>query len=40
MHRVENATAATIQKIEALAEETVALAMKKRKVAGHGGRHF
>ena len=40
MHRVENATAATIQKIEALAEEAVAVAMKKRKVVGHGETYF
>ena len=36
MRRVETATAAAIQKIEALAEEAVAIAMKKRKVVGHG----
>ena len=40
MRRVETATAAAIQKIEALAEETVAIAMKKRKVADHGVSHF
>ena len=40
MHRVEKATAATVQKIEALAEEAVAMAMKKRKVVGHGESYF
>ena len=40
MRRVENATAATIQKIEALAEEAVAIAMQKRKVVGHGENHL
>ena len=40
MRRVEDATAAAIQKIEALAEEAVAIAMKKRKVVGHGETHF
>ena len=34
MHRVENATAATIQKMEALAEEAVAMAMKRCRVVG------
>ncbi len=34
MHRVESATAATIQKIEALAEEAVAMAMERCRVVG------
>ena len=36
MRRVENATTATIQKIEALAEEAVAVATKRCRVVGPG----
>ena len=36
MRRVENATTAAIQKIEALAEAAVAMAMKRCRVVGPG----